>query len=104
MTDFDWFRNRLTVLLAQDTLLTAASAMAKCSIVRNATDWIHRQPNEHKDRFKLGGIHRAQPFSHHFEKGAYHQFYVAEWTSLTLDKRIKAYEDLRDERAALTED
>lgn len=100
MSDLEWFCNRLTVLLAQDAFLTVASAMAKCSIFRESTHWLHIQQDERQDRLKLGGIHRAQPFSHHFERGAYHQYFVADWVSLQLPLRIEAYETLRDWRAA----
>jgi hypothetical protein len=103
MSDIEWFRNRLNVLLAQDSLLTAVVAMAKCSKFREATAWLHVQEDERKDRMKLGGIHRAQPFSHHFERGAYHQYFVADWVSLSLPLRIKAYETLRDWRATRTD-
>lgn len=99
MSDIEWFQNRLNVLLAQDSLLAAVVAMAKCSQFRESTSWLQDQEDERKDRLKLGGIHRAQPFSHHFEKGAYHQYFVADWASLSLPLRIKAYETLRDWRA-----
>lgn len=99
MSDLDWFRNRMTILLGQDALLTAAVAMAQCAPFREATLWLHNQDDERQDRLKLGGIHRAQPFSHHFEKGAYHQYFIAEWASLTRPLRIAAYETLRDWRA-----
>ncbi|KAK5988534.1 hypothetical protein PT974_10017 [Cladobotryum mycophilum] len=103
MTDINWFHNRLTVLLAQDTLLTAAVAMARCSTFGESTLWLHMQENEQLDRLKLGGIHRAQPFSHHFEKGAYHQYFVADWASMQRPDRIEAYETLRDWRATRQE-
>ncbi|UNI16984.1 hypothetical protein JDV02_003366 [Purpureocillium takamizusanense] len=99
MSDTAWFHNRMTVLLAQDTLLTTAAAMARCGAFRESTLWLHKQDDETQDRLKLGGIHRAQPFSHHFERGAYHQYFVAEWTSLARPLRLRAYEALRDWRA-----
>ncbi|KND89961.1 hypothetical protein TOPH_05340 [Tolypocladium ophioglossoides CBS 100239] len=99
MSDTAWFRNRMTVLLAQDVLMTAAAAMARCGAFREATLWMHKQEDERQDRLKLGGIHRAQPFSHHFERGAYHQYFVADWASLALPLRVGAYERLRDWRA-----
>ena len=101
MSDADWFQNRLTVLLAQDVLLAAAAAMARCKEFHESTLWLCRQGEACLDRLKLGGIHRAQPFSHHFERGAYHQYFVAEWTHLTEPLKIKAYEKLRDGRARL---
>lgn len=99
MTDLDWFHNRMTVLLGQNALLTTAVAMAQCAPFREATIWLHLQDDERQDRLKLGGIHRAQPFSHHFEKGAYHQYFIADWASLARPLRIEAYEKLRDWRA-----
>lgn len=99
MTDTEWFRNRLTVLLGQDVLLAAAVALAQCDAFRESTLWLHQQEDEKLDRLKLGGIHRAQPFSHHFEKGAYHHYFVADWACLTRPCRIAKYEDLRDWRA-----
>lgn len=99
MTDFDWFKNRMTILLGQDALLTGAVAMSKSIKFRASTLWLHRQSDERQDRLKLGGIQRAQPFSHHFEKGAYHQYFVADWAHLTRELRIQQYEALRDWKA-----
>ncbi|KAM5353712.1 hypothetical protein ACJ41O_000362 [Fusarium nematophilum] len=100
MTDGDWFRNRLTILLGQDSLLAAAVAMAKCGEFRATTQWLQDHRDESMDRLKLGGIHRAQPFSHHFEKGAYHQYFIADWTHLVRSQRVAQYEKLRGWRAA----
>lgn len=99
MSDLQWFQNRLNILLGQDALLRAAVAMARCTTFVQSTLWLSQQEDESKDRLKLGGIHRAQPFSHHFEKGAFHQYFVAEWSHLTRPQRIKAYEELRDWKA-----
>ncbi|KAM5363050.1 hypothetical protein ACJZ2D_012235 [Fusarium nematophilum] len=99
MTDTDWFQNRLTVLLGQDVLLAAAAALAKCAPFRESTLWLHQQDDQKLDRLKLGGIHRAQPFSHHFEKGAYHQYFIADWAYLEKPLRIAEYEKLRDWKA-----
>jgi hypothetical protein len=100
MTDTDWFKNRMTVLLAQDTLLAAAVAMTNNPQFRASTNWLHTSSDEMMDRLKLGGIHRAQPFSHHFEKGAYHRYFVADWAIYSQPLRIVEYEKLRDWRAA----
>ncbi|KAF4982823.1 hypothetical protein FZEAL_1615 [Fusarium zealandicum] len=99
MKDTDWFRNRLTILLGQDALLTAAVAMASCDEFRTSTRWLYAHEDESMDRLKLGGIHRAQPFSHHFEKGAYHQYFVADWAFMAQPVRVAKYEKLRDWRA-----
>jgi len=98
LSDQDWMRNRLTVLLAQDVLLSAAVAMAQSQSFRNATAWLTDQPNPRLDRLKLGGIHRAQPFSHHFEKGNYKHYFLASWAHLHREDQIAAYELLRDGR------
>ncbi|KAM0342620.1 hypothetical protein ACHAPU_009349 [Fusarium lateritium] len=103
MTDKDWFKNRMTVLLGQDTLLATAVAMANCSQLQSSTTWLHNHEDETMDRLKLGGIHRAQPFSHHFEKGAYHQYFVADWAFLAQPLRVVEYEKLRDWRAIKTD-
>ncbi|KAJ3542509.1 hypothetical protein NM208_g4061 [Fusarium decemcellulare] len=100
MTDSAWFLNRMKILLGQDALLKAAVAMANCAQFRESTAWIHNHEDERMDRLKLGGIHRAQPFSHHFEKGAYHQYFVADWAFLIQPLRVVEYEKLRDWRAA----
>lgn len=99
MSDTSWFKNRLAILLAQDTLLSAAAAMARCSAFRQSTFWLHKHADERTDRLKLGGIHRAQPFSHHFEKGAYHQYFIAGWAHLSRPLKIAEYEKLRDWKA-----
>ncbi|GKU20485.1 unnamed protein product [Fusarium langsethiae] len=100
MSDRDWFKNRLTILLGQDALLAAAVAMSCNHQLRASTNWLHGDSDATVDRLKLGGIHRAQPFSHHFEKGAYHRYFVANWSLYALPLRISEYEKLRDWRAA----
>ncbi|KAF0639489.1 hypothetical protein FPSE5266_05980 [Fusarium pseudograminearum] len=99
MSDTDWFKNRLNILLGQDTLLAAAVAMSNNPQFRASTNWLHGGTDKTMDRLKLGGIHRAQPFSHHFEKGAYHRYFVANWSLYTIPLRIAEYEKLRDWRA-----
>ncbi|KAG4252959.1 hypothetical protein FPRO03_08408 [Fusarium proliferatum] len=99
MTDTEWFKNRITVLLGQDVLLTTAVAMANSSQFRASTTWLTNHEDKTMDRLKLGGIHRAQPFSHHFEKGAYHQYFVADWAFLAQPLRVVEYEKFRDWRA-----
>ncbi|KAG8672287.1 hypothetical protein FPOAC2_05665 [Fusarium poae] len=100
MSDTDWFKNRLTILLGQDTLLATAVAMSNNPQFRASTNWLHGDSDKTMDRLKLGGIHRAQPFSHHFEKGAYHRYFVADWSLYTLPLRISEYEKLREWRAS----
>lgn len=94
-------RNRLTILLAQDALLAATTAMYRSPLLRTATDWLHTYPHERVDRLKLGGIHRAQPFSHEFEKGRYHEYMLADWALLLPEQQVEEYEYLRDRRVLL---
>jgi hypothetical protein len=103
MSDTDWFRNRLTMLLGQDALLRAAKAMAQSPKFRESTLWLHQQPDPKQDRLKLGGIHRAQPFSHHFEKGEHHLYFVSPWSHLTRKRKVEEYERLRDWKATRTD-
>lgn len=97
MDDASWLENRMSVLSAQEALLTAAGAMARCEKFRKETEWI-AQATGNSRRVKLGGIHRAQPFSHHFERGAYQRGYTAEWTHLSESRRVEEYERWRDWR------
>lgn len=110
LSNEDWMRNRLTLLTAQDVLTRGAVAMTQNAAFRACTRWLHlleRDKDKHKDqedqaalaRLKLGGIHRAQPFSHYFEQGTYHHFFIAEWAHLKRQDQVKAYESMRDERA-----
>lgn len=88
--------NRLTVLLAQDALVTIAKALSELPSFRNACGWLQNQQDPWFDRLKLGGIHRAQPFSHHFElKSA---CAVAPWIHLKLGQQQHIYEYIRDLR------
>ncbi|KAI1111526.1 hypothetical protein F5Y14DRAFT_424848 [Nemania sp. NC0429] len=64
LSDADWMKNRLLVLTAQEKLTAAAVEMSKSTLFRKSTAWLHKQPDPALDRLKLGGIHRAQPFSH----------------------------------------
>jgi len=99
MSDVEWMKNRLTILLAQDVLLTAAVAMVQSAQFQQSVRWLWEQPDAKLDRLKLGGIHRAQPFSHHFEKGAYHHYFIARWAYLEYDLQVAAYEKMRDSRS-----
>lgn len=92
-------RTRLTLLLAQDALTTAAAAMARNSTFCASTRWLHEQGGDRSlSRLKLGGIHRAQPFSHYFDQGTYHHYFIAEWALLKRDNQIAGYELMRDGR------
>ena len=100
MKSDEWNRNRLTVLLAQDALLKTATAMASSPAFRESMNNLSKNGSAY-DRVKLGGLHRAQPYSHHFEKGAYRRFFIAPWANLGCQLRIDEYEQLRNERADL---
>lgn len=101
MDDLAWFRNRMNILLGQSNLLTVAKAMARSPKFHESTAWLHLQDDARLDRLKLGGIHRAQPFSHHFERGAYHLFFIADWAHLRREDQIIEYTKLRDGRMKL---
>jgi hypothetical protein len=96
-----WMRNRLQVLLAQDVLHKAARAMASSPEFQRSTAWLTGHKDERMDRLKLGGIHRAQPFSHQYEEGRYHEYFVAPWAHLRRGNQIEEYERIREERRAL---
>jgi hypothetical protein len=98
LSDQELMRNRPTVLLPQDALLTAAVAMARTPAFYEATQWLQEQPDTRFDRPKLGGIHRAQPFSHHFERGNYQHYFIVKLADLHRADQIAAYELLRDGR------
>ena len=88
--------NRLTVLLAQDALVTVTKALSQLPSFRNACVWLQNQKNPWFDRLKLGGIHRAQPFSHHFELGS--ACTMAPWVHLQFGQQQQIYEYIRDLR------
>lgn len=88
--------NRLTVLLAQDALVTVAKALSQLPSFRDACAWLQNQKNPWFDRLKLGGIHRAQPFSHHFELDS--ACAVAPWIHFNFGQQQHIYEYIRDLR------
>ena len=97
----DWMKNRITVILAQTALVTAAKAMAESVTFRKATSWFTKQTDPRMDRIKLGGIHRAQPFSHQYENGKYHEYFIASWAHVRRDDQISEYEGIREARRQL---
>ena len=97
----EWMENRMMVILAQTTLVTAAKTMAESITFRNATSWIAKHTDPRMDRMKLGGIHRAQPFSHQYENGKYHEYFIADWAHLQREDQIAEYEDIREARRQL---
>ncbi|KAK4122064.1 hypothetical protein N657DRAFT_635497 [Parathielavia appendiculata] len=71
-----WTTNRLTLLRANTLLSRAAVAMAGTPLFHAATAWLHSDSptsllahHTNLARVRLGGIHRAQPFSHYFDTG-----------------------------------
>ncbi|EAW25669.1 uncharacterized protein NFIA_044880 [Aspergillus fischeri NRRL 181] len=92
-----WITNRLTLLTALDTLSAGATAMSQSLPFQSATQWLHLQSDPSSDRIKLGGINRAQPYSHALEQRTHDDFFVAKWVS---DDRslIQTYEDMREKR------
>jgi hypothetical protein len=104
LSDTEWMRNRLTTLSALKALNTVAVAMAKTLSFRATCYW-NREQNKltpetvlKLDRIKLSGIHRAQPHSHPFKKGKYHDCMGADWALLKREDQIREYERLRDHR------
>lgn len=103
LSDEAWMRNRLILLKAEDALTSVARAMAKNEDFQRSTEWLHIQDNPYLDRVKLGGIHRAQPWSRFINRGVYNDFLVAPWAHLRRDDQIKQYEAQRDLRMELVE-
>lgn len=103
-----WLKNRLQVLRAASILHRVAAAMAKSRSFCRATAWLAwldaeelRNQNVSLIRVKLGGIHRAQPYSHYFEAGKGVEYWIAPWALQPRSEQIRAYEKLRDERMQL---
>lgn len=99
----EWLDNRFRLFVAQDALVRGAIAMARTPALRQAADWFRTSPQPRFDRLKLGGIHRAQPYSHHFEAGRFRQSYIAPWAHFTRPHRIRCYEGMRLARQRLRE-
>ena len=97
LTDGEWMENRLTLLLAQDVLIQGAFAIRKH--LKGSCGWLAKSAKF--DRLRLGGIHRAQPLSHHYERGRFQEAYVTPWVHLKRPDQIKIYESIRDRRAKL---
>ncbi|CAM1505284.1 Fc.00g109210.m01.CDS01 [Cosmosporella sp. VM-42] len=104
-TPESWMRNRLAVLTASSILHRAAAAMAWTPEFCKATAWLHGRRLLGQDlasvRVKLGGIHRAQPFSHCFEAKTYRHYFLAPWAIFPRQEQVEAYELLRDGRVKL---
>ncbi|KAJ6443354.1 L-2,4-diaminobutyrate decarboxylase [Purpureocillium lavendulum] len=102
-----WMRNRLYVLAASSKLYRGALAMARTPLFCRMTSWLHEEDKgllkecQHFSRVRMGGIHRAQPFSHDFDMGSDAGYFLAPWAMLSRDEQIVEYKKLRDARAAL---
>lgn len=101
-----WFKNRVDTLQAQSILRRAASAMTASPMLRSATAWMHsdshrlaREPS--LARIRMGGIHRAQPMSHYFDKGPNDLYFLAGWAPMA--DRALQYRAARMERARAVE-
>lgn len=99
-----WMRARLSILQASFALTQAAAAMSKTPSFCSATSWLHADSQPHhgsSKRVKLGGIHRAQPFSHSFEAGTYSHYFLARWALKPRAVQSEEYEKFRDSRVSL---
>ena len=103
LTDKEWAENRFELMRAQDALLRGALAMTKTRELRSSADWFRTSVDPHLDRLKLGGIHRAQPFSHRYQLGSSTQYFLAPWAHLRPENRLRAYEALRERRRGLAD-
>jgi uncharacterized membrane protein YgcG len=100
-TPKDWVQNRLQLLLAHDALLIVGRCMAQSQTFCKSTAWMARQRDPKVDRLKLGGIHRAQPFSHNYEQGRYFQYFISDWAHLRREDQIASYEAMRNDRRSM---
>ncbi|KAL2820940.1 hypothetical protein BDW59DRAFT_164487, partial [Aspergillus cavernicola] len=108
-TDTEWVKSRYSILTASSILNRVATAMAQSPRFIKASTWLHpTTPNQQTNppssslaRFKLGGIHRAQPFSHAYESAPKDHYFLANWALDSLPVQQKQYEILRDNRMAI---
>lgn len=103
LTCKQWYENRFKLFVAQDALIRGALAMSRTRELREASDWFRTSSEPRYDRLKLGGIHRAQPYSHHFEAGKFSQSYIAPWAHFTYEHLVKIYGKMRLARQRLIE-
>ncbi|KAK4248896.1 hypothetical protein C7999DRAFT_13172 [Corynascus novoguineensis] len=97
LTDREWMDNRLQLILAQDVLIQGAISIQKH--LKHSCGWLAQSAKF--DRLRLGGIHRAQPLSHHYERGRFQEAYVTPWVHLRREEQIRIYESIRDRRIEL---
>ena len=98
-TDELWFKNRMKILMARNLLLKGTIAMSLTSAIRiTSQQAVPTGGAPVLDRLKLGGIHRAQPFSHHFEKNKSVYYLLAPWVTCPVVQRVTYYEAYRSMR------
>ncbi|KAL9127006.1 MAG: hypothetical protein Q9217_004041 [Psora testacea] len=87
LSNGQWMRNRLTVLLARNALLAATTAMYRSALLRTATYWLYIYPHE-------------RPWN---EKARYHEYMLAD-SALLLEEtqvEVERYGYLRERRILL---
>ncbi|KKK12544.1 hypothetical protein AOCH_000051 [Aspergillus ochraceoroseus] len=107
-TQVEWVKSRYHILTASSVLNRVATAMAQSPRFCKTTAWLHhshkglRRIDPSLTRAKLGGIHRAQPFSHYFEAGTSDYFFIAQWAMMERQEQREYYETFRNARMQLT--
>ncbi|KAL4922976.1 uncharacterized protein BDV17DRAFT_278354 [Aspergillus undulatus] len=105
----DWVSSRRTLLSASNAMTRVAVAMAQSPRFAKSTAWLHEPQNavstRHPSllRVRLGGIHRAQPFSHYHDLGTGDVFFVASWADVSSSNRVSDYKQLLKERMSACE-
>ncbi|KAL2856150.1 hypothetical protein BJX68DRAFT_230046, partial [Aspergillus pseudodeflectus] len=103
MSSIEWVKSRYSILAASSALNQVAAAMAQSPTFRKMTTWLHTdskllRTNPSLARVKLGGIHRAQPFSHSFDPADRGHYFLSGSATLPRDEQIVHYEKARDDR------
>ncbi|KAJ0426877.1 hypothetical protein BJY00DRAFT_306870 [Aspergillus carlsbadensis] len=103
VSSLDWVKSRYSILAASSALNQVAAAMAQSQTFRKMTTWLHTdsqllKANPALARVKLGGIHRAQPFSHSLEPADRAHYFLAGSATLTREEQIVEYENARNTR------
>ena len=93
LTEREWIRNRILVLVAHDKLVKVAVALNRVPSFLQNCPTNKENVNPWWDRLKLGGIHRAQPSSPLFLRKDAHL--LAGWIHLSRKWQIDVYEGVR---------
>jgi hypothetical protein len=96
LTEREWIRNRILVLVAHDKLVKVAVALNSVPSFFQNCPTVNKNVDPWWDRLKLGGIHRAQPPSPLFSRKDAHL--LAGWIHLSRKWQIDVYEELRKAR------